>query len=140
MSSRTIVDTIDISNNAVTEPKLASNSVTTAKINNGAVTSPKLASTSNEANWVTGRVAAQTHTEVGMYIFASPNVTGIFAWGSTIAGSQLNPASVYRPTISSPWEVFASSTTLSGTWKCMGHCVATNGTTARGVTMWMRIA
>lgn len=88
---------------------------------------------------------------VGTYCFAK--ATTDVSFGSTIAGSNLQPTSAIR-TIGSSGGGFnalepTAGSALSGTWRCMGtydsiYTVGTGGegttTTAYGITLWLRIS
>jgi len=92
-----------------------------------------------------------TQGGIGTYCFASGPTT---AFGSTTAGSNLNPISAMY-TASDMGEQFGTGlgpttgSALSGTWRAMGQAQASwtidaNGpnpaTTASGATLWLRIS
>lgn len=108
---------------------LADLGVTTAKIAAANVTSAKLASTSNERNWILALLAGLTQGAVGTLVFAEITALGSVAFGSTIAGSSLEPGNVGGTN---------PGAALSGTWKCLGY--ATGGNAAESTTLWIRTA
>ena len=82
---------------------------------------------------------------VGTYAFATAGATDL-AFGSTRAGSSLNPISAadsVTPGATSGAAIFSSGSALSGTWRAMGQYDAVaiaNDTTISGATLWLRIS
>jgi hypothetical protein len=122
----------------------------------GAVGAPKIAAAAlktgnNERDWVLARTSAADVGAVGTYAFlGSTNLTAV-APGSTKAGSSLRYASVLKTT--STWSGttpdaaygIGTTTTPSGTWRCMGidgsgSYGTPDVTNCWGATLWLRIA
>ena len=83
-------------------------------------------------------VATSSAGGVGTYAFLS-GTTNDYSFGATLAGSSLKPSGVYE--MSSGNLGIYASTSLSGTWRCMGYQNGNNagvGTIAN--TLWLRIA
>ena len=57
------------------------------------------------------------------------------SFGDTLAGSNLRAASTYHNGAYSNWGY--GSTSVSGTWRCMGNTGVYNGGTAYSSTIWM---
>ena len=58
-----------------------------------------------------------------------------YAFGGTLAGSNLKPANTYH---NGGYSNFGyGSTSVSGTWRCMGETGVYNGGTAYNATIWM---
>ena len=81
------------------------------------------------------------HGDVGTYVFAGQTSSAAVAFGATLSGSALRPASIEQ---SSAWnttirsiEGYAQSATLTGTWKCMGSAARSGGYQG---TLWLRTA
>lgn len=85
--------------------------------------------TSAGATWVSERMAAQGHGEIGTLCFAGASGTTGYPIGGTIAGSNLTTASAGA----------ANGTTRAGTWRCLGHVLA-GSTGLNRVTLWQRVA
>lgn len=87
---------------------------------------------------------------IGTYVFAClRNGTTVYAFGSTIAGSNLTPTSaVTSGTLGSGTFALSTGSVLSGTWQCMGSRSNANIINAFGdivgsvvgATLWLRIA
>lgn len=87
---------------------------------------------------------------IGTYVFAGlQNGTTAYAFGSTIAGSNLMPTSaVTSGTLGSGTFALSRGSVLSGTWRCMGNrsntiIINTFGDVVGsvvGATLWLRIA
>jgi hypothetical protein len=111
--------------------------------------------------WVSNRIAAQNHQDIGSMTIAWNTTYSNVASNGTIAGGSLRFTSSQSDTISSPANIFStiassgatfpttSTTTLSGTWKNMGgFCRGGFATfTGEGGTnyswypsLWLRIA
>lgn len=142
------VTTAKINNSAVTTDKIANGNVTTAKIANSNVTAAKLATGGAENNWVRARTATSTTNQVGTYAFAQHYIGLTVNPNATTAGSNLRMSGAYARRFNEGGSNFdfASSTTLSGTWRCMGYQTEVginpgapnaNGTSA---TLWVRIS
>lgn len=80
---------------------------------------------------------------VGTYALArrSSGTTDV-AFGATLAGSSLSPASTLWGwnSMSSAVGSFQLGSALSGTWMAMGDYDHTSGAVASGATLWLRIA
>lgn len=125
--------------------------IQTAAIANGAVTAAKLATGTSERDWVLSRVAAAPLGAVGTYAslviadeVASGGATGGVATsneGDTRPGSELRWSST---DLSGTWSGLppVSSTSPSGTWRCMGRAVTVIGFdfVARRPSLWLRVA
>ena len=89
------------------------------------------------ATWIGARQALATAGAIGTFAFASNQGTsnGSVSAGGTIAGSSLRYSAGSG----------VSTTTLSGTWRCMGYCVTDTAVNialsdGRRSTLWLRIA
>ena len=96
--------------------------------------------TSNIQTQIDG-LGAVGHGDVGSYVFAGQTTNAVVAFGATLSGSALRPASIEQ---SSAWnttirsiEGYAQSATLTGTWKCMGSAARSGGYQG---TLWLRTA
>lgn len=77
------------------------------------------------------------HNAIGSLCFAASDYLAISA-GSTESGSRLHIAGIHG-TQGGTAEIFVSTTgTLSGTWRCLGYCVAPSS--QRSGTLWQRVA
>lgn len=101
---------------------------------------------SSAPNILLGIAAKTVAGGVGTYVFAK--YSSDVAFGTTVAGSSLNPASaIYAITLPSAAEVsagLATSSALTGTWMCMGNFVSSStwssgGGSVAGATLWVRI-
>ena len=94
---------------------------------------------------VLGNIAVNTVAGgIGSYVFAKGTVDT--AYGSTVAGSTLQPTSAaYSVAVSSGTAaVFTLGAVLTGTWRCMGTFDLSasygGGGSNLGATLWLRIA
>lgn len=125
--------------------------IQTAAIANGAVTAAKLATGTSERDWVLARVAAAPLGAVGTYASlviadAAVGLTGIAtsSEGATRPGSELR----WSPTdlSGSSGQPPVSSTSPSGTWRCMGRAVTAivagdmDVRVTRRPALWLRVA
>ena len=92
-------------------------------------------------------LAQQPAGGVGTYAFlATGNTSGSNSFGSTRAGADLLPVGIAGTSVetSTSSEIVTSTTTIFGTWRCMGfRPPPTGGGTAgnrREATLWLRIA
>lgn len=90
------------------------------------------------ASVVTAQGAAEAGV-VGTYAFllqlSSVNLD--YAFGNTIAGSNLRPASIYNTS----GEMMGYGTAPAGTWRCMGYANGNNaGSPTAAATLWLRIS
>lgn len=126
-------------------------------ITEGAVGAPRVQDAALNATvttagkeWVSNRIAAQNHQDVGSMTIAWNTTTSDVAANGTIAGSNLRfasgPISMFfnRSSSSSSFPT-ANTTALSGTWKAMGGLVAgRQGDSVDGYSwfpgLWLRIA
>lgn len=81
---------------------------------------------------------------IGSYVFAICSAASV-AFGSTVAGSTLNPVSAARSFAangSGTVSTFAAGSALTGTWRCMGTYNQSTGSSylLGGSTLWLRIA
>jgi hypothetical protein len=140
MNTRIIVDSEDISNNAVTgtkilngavtETKIADGSISTGKILDYNVTATKLTVDGSMNAFVGARIAAlQSAGGVGQLVFGIPTIGGTWTYGQTISGANLGRNGVGASSTS------GSGTMGSGTYMCLGHA---SGTTLTA-TLWIRI-
>ncbi len=106
----------------------------------GDATAPKIAFAA-----IVDGVAGASAGAVGTYAFATAGATDL-AFGSTRAGSSLNPISAadsVTPGATSGAAIFSSGSALSGTWRAMGQydaAATANDTTISGATLWLRIS
>lgn len=85
---------------------------------------------------------------VGSYMFARCTLLSNVTFGSTTAGSNLKPTSAVWGADGGVLDInFSTSTSPSGTWRCMGQSINEEDlesgagiTLARGATLWVRIA
>jgi hypothetical protein len=120
--------------------------VTEAKIADGAVTAAKLAAGVISTTSVLAATAGATAGAVGTYAWAATiNNNTRTAFGATLAGSSLQTQGIngiVGGTASRP--VGADTTTLSGTWRCMGTKPNFEGFSSdpnsRNMTLWLRIS
>lgn len=99
---------------------------------------PKLSGSATEfldgtGAWSTPTGGSTTAGAVSSYMMAR-KLTGDIAFGGTTAGSNLDPAG-YDVTTDT-W-VFDSSTSISGTWRCMGYATG-SGVADDIITLWVR--
>lgn len=113
--------------------RLAANPIAIAE---GAVGAPRIEDaaldstvTSAGATWVSERMAAQGHGEIGTLCFAAAVPTAAYPIGATLAGSNLTTASAGG----------VGGSTLAGTWRSLGH-IAASSTGQNRVTLWQRVA
>ena len=105
----------------------------------GATGGPKLADaaldttvTNAGRDWAMNRIAAGNAGAVGAYVLATDESDAGGGWNSSIAGSNLDPASVGTNTAGS---------NRSGTWLCVGHTTTAGGASAeKSTTLWKRTA
>ena len=83
------------------------------------------------------------HGDVGTYVFAGQTSSAAVAFGATLSGSALRPASIDQGSFDA-WNTtlrdiqgYAQSATLTGTWKCMGSAARSGGYQG---TLWLRTA
>ena len=94
----------------------------------GTVASGTLGSSVN----INSAMASVTNDEVGSYCFArKTNLNSAISFGSTMAGSLLEPTNAYGGD--------HTSTTLSGTWMAMGLCNVASSA-QNNTTLFMRTA
>ena len=118
-------------------------------ISNGAADAPRITdaalgptATNAGRDWVLNRAALAVAGAVGTYVFATR--FGDVAFGSTVAGSGLNPTSgAYSVTEGgiTGSVTFTTGSALSGTWRCMGTFDSSNsnsGLSISGATLWLR--
>lgn len=121
--------------------------IQTNAIANGAVTAAKLATGTSERDWVLARVASAPLGAVGTYAsLVIADAVGIATSneGDTRPGSELR----WSPTdlSGSGSQPPVSSTSPSGTWRCMGRAVTAMVDVDMGVrltrrpSLWLRIA
>ena len=120
----------------------------------GAAGAPKIAAAAFQAgtperDWVLARNSEASVGAVGTYAFLGETSGTTTLPGATRAGSALRYAGIVA---SSPWSttypLFVSgggtTTTPTGTWRCMGMSYGFNGTggdpDGYAATLWMRIA
>lgn len=117
------IQTNGINNSAVTNAKLANNSVSTSKIVNYNVTAVKLATGGAENSWVINRYAnGSSAGGVGTYAMVmSKREATTIVWGETQSGGQLALANSEGGDI---------LTTLVGTWRILGSSSQQNSKTA----------
>lgn len=95
---------------------------------------------------ISAGIAGASAGAIGTYMFARSNTIGSdVAFGSTRAGSALNPTSAASRGIQPIGEYsFVSASSVSGTWRCMGYYdfteVNSNGGVTLGATLWLRIS
>ena len=77
------------------------------------------------------------HGNVGSFVFAASDYLTIAA-GSTESGSRLHIAGLHATSSGEPASLYAATGTLSGTWRCLGCCVAPS--TQHSGTLWQRVA
>ena len=149
------VATSQIADANVTTAKIADANVTTAKIADANVTQGKLADQAvNEAKlqvsnaptngymltaesgntggltWAAAPTSSTTNGAVGTYGFFYKYSSVSYYMGGTLAGSSLYPSSV---------GVWYTGTTMSGTWRAMGH--TTNYSVNNNAkSLWVRIS
>lgn len=91
---------------------------------------------------VLAATAGATAGAVGTYGFFYSSNTASVAFGSTVAGSMLQPAGIQSG--GSQTTVAKSGSTQSGTWRCMGYSyyqlVAGVDPDWFGTTLWLRIS
>ena len=104
----------------------------------GAVGAPRLQFAAMDA-WFS------TSGAVGSYVFAAGTTDAAF--GTTVAGSTLNPTSAMTDNSTSSGAMstrFTQGAALTGTWRCMGTfdaaVTASGGGNYAGATLWLRIA
>lgn len=130
--------------------------IQTAAIANGAVTAEKLATGNQERNWVLARVAAAPLGAVGTYaslVIADEVVDAVWPTGGIATSNEgdTRPGSDLRwsPTdlSGSGFQPPVSSTSPSGTWRCMGRAVTSimfvgidDVAISRRPSIWLRIA
>jgi hypothetical protein len=123
---------------------LASGSVATARLGTGTANSGTflrgdgtwaVASSTPSTADVLNATAGASFGAVGTYALARRGVTASISPGTTVAGSQLGPASLSAPDYGATgWS--GAGAALSGTWRVMGGAGA--GTTP--LTVWLRIS
>lgn len=89
--------------------------------------------TSNGSSWVSqANIATIPTTEGALYTYAflRANLNGTYTAGSLLAGSNLSFTNAYG----------SVSTSVSGTWKCMGYADQTGSDTSVASTLWVRVA
>ena len=99
-------------------------------------------------SWVGARTAGLAAASIGSHAFCYPTSGGPYSAGSTIAGSSLTYAGVNPEAKDGEGvtrvdvAVLRSGGPGGGTWRCMGYSQTTtnSGVTARGATLWLRIA
>lgn len=130
---------IAIAEGAPGAPRIQTNAIA-----NGAVTAPKLATGNQERNWVLARVAAAPLGAVGTYasLVISDAAMGS-GWIATSNEGDTRPGSDLRWSSTDGGSI--SSTSPSGTWRCMGRAVTgwidlESGWIARRPSVWLRIA
>ena len=85
---------------------------------------------------ITQSTGPATAGAVGTYALLWRTDSGSgYAFGDTIAGSNLRAANTYHNGAYSNWGY--GSTSVSGTWRCMGNTGVYNGGTAYNSTIWM---
>lgn len=134
---------------AIAEGASGAPRIQTNAIQDNAVTAPKLATGNQERNWVLARVASAPLGAVGTYaslVIADPGSGDIATSneGDTRPGSDLRWSSTDLSGSGSMPPI--SSTSPSGTWRCMGRAVTTRlssevgGGIIRRPSLWLRIA
>lgn len=118
---------------------IATGGVTNALVGNGQLGSEKFQTGTAERDWVLARCAAGAVGAVGTYAFMRKTGTSPYSYnpGATIAGSELEYAGL-GVEISGPGCTLLTSTSPSGTWRCMGF--APFNVSYRVATLWLRIA
>lgn len=82
-----------------------------------------------------------THGAVGSLCFARKGVTTTISPGGTAAGSSLSATAIVTSSDSGVSGAYSySSSTLSGTWRCLGFIPDTNNSAQVGHTLWQRIS
>ena len=90
--------------------------------------------TAVNASSVATATAGIAEGSIGSYVFAAQHINGNKYFGATVAGSLLNAGSIVRS--GSSFSISASETTLSGTWRCLGHA----GFNQTAIQLYLRIA
>lgn len=140
---------------AIAEGASGAPRIQTNAIANGAVTAAKLATGNQERNWVLSRVAAAPLGAVGTYasLVIADEVADSWPFGGTATSNEgdTRPGSDLRwsPTdlSASGFQPPVSSTSPSGTWRCMGRAVTSIMrfesdiyAISRRPSIWLRIA
>jgi hypothetical protein len=98
------------------------------QLTSGTVPSARLGTTSGDNTWVGDRFYANVaSTNSGAMAFATASGTTGYDRGDTIAGTSLTTAAANA----------TGTTTLTGTWKCLGY-VKANGNPQERATMWVK--
>jgi hypothetical protein len=139
---------IAIAEGASGAPKIETAGITDANVTTAKLEAGERMTTAN----VTGATAGASAGAVGTYaLLATINNNASVTFGSTLAGSSLQPVGVRGSTsISSTFveeQINRSSTQFpalpqSGTWRCMGfkNVRVTNNSLQRELTLWLRIS
>lgn len=114
----------------------ADGSITNVKVGNSELGAEKFQTGTTERDWVLARTAAASSGVVGSYAFARNNDTGTAKnFGDTLAGSNLQPCDADG--------TVTGSSSLSGTWRCMGRASTAAGglaTAQERSSLWLRIS
>lgn len=140
-SSLTVTNGDGVAGNPTLAPILASQAEAEAGIDAAKLMTPlqtKQAVTALTTSAVVGAATAGLAAgAVGSYMFGLPNNSTTYAFGATIAGSNLLPSGSTRTTGSSAISC-SSGSAQSGTWMCMGN---RSGTAVSDLnTLWLRIS
>lgn len=97
----------------------------------------------NLVNIASGAGASTTAGDVGTYAFASCDTRTTF--GTTVAGSALKASSItifssFADNQDNAAKITRTSSTLSGTWRCMGTNTITGSYYYTTDTIWVRIS
>jgi len=83
--------------------------------------------------------------DIGTYVFARYTGTGEVSFGSTVAGSLLEPTSAFWGGETGDSD-FSTDAALTGTWECMGKSIEVedllsgqDSALAKGATLWVRL-
>lgn len=150
LASRWTNNPIAIAEGAPGAPRIQTNAIA-----NGAVTAPKLATGNQERDWVLARVASAPLGAVGTYASLVIADTAVGSQGiatsnegDTRPGSELRWSSTDLSGVTSPsGSSIISSTSPSGTWRCMGRAITSRIGDPLGFhgyvrkpSLWLRIA
>jgi hypothetical protein len=97
------------------------------ELTSGTLPSARLGATAGDRNWVLARIADGGTNVSGTFAYAQAAGASGYDIGDSIAGSNLTVASANA----------VGTTTLSGTWTCLGY-VKTSGNPQERVTMWKK--
>jgi hypothetical protein len=140
-SSLTVTNGDGVAGNPTLAPILASQAEAEAGTDTNKLMTPLRAAQAIAALTTTAVVLAATASAsagaVGTYMFGLPNNSTTYAFGATIAGSDLLPSGSTRTTGSSAISC-SSGSAQSGTWRCLGN---RSGTAVSDLnTLWLRIS